>query len=135
MTTTPEVSAADRDTGIHARIDKAVLDATADLLRWRRHLHEHPELSNREAQTAAHLIEQLRDFTLDPVQPRPTVPQKRKTMHTLMVLYGPPTDPEAFRTYYQNTHLPIARKLPGVRAIRHSGRLDPGSGYRTIPSP
>ncbi|PBC51930.1 ethyl tert-butyl ether degradation protein EthD [Rhodococcus sp. ACS1] len=41
-------------------------------------------------------------------------------MHTLMVLYGPPTDPEAFRTYYRDTHLPIARKLPGVRAIRHT---------------
>lgn len=49
MTKTPEVSAADRDTGIRARIDKAVLDATADLVRWPRHLHEHPELSNREA--------------------------------------------------------------------------------------
>ncbi|MGW2182856.1 hypothetical protein ACWCXX_33225 [Streptomyces sp. NPDC001732] len=32
MTKTPEVSAADRDTGIRARIDKAVLDATADLV-------------------------------------------------------------------------------------------------------
>ncbi|MDH6287226.1 EthD family reductase [Rhodococcus opacus] len=41
-------------------------------------------------------------------------------MHTLMVLYGRPADPDAFRTYYQGTHLPIARKLPGVRAIRHT---------------
>ncbi|AII10863.1 EthD family reductase [Rhodococcus opacus] len=41
-------------------------------------------------------------------------------MHTLMVLYGQPTDPEAFRAYYRDTHLPIARKLPGVRAIRHT---------------
>ncbi|MGW4334614.1 EthD family reductase [Rhodococcus koreensis] len=41
-------------------------------------------------------------------------------MHTLMVLYGPPTDADAFRTYYQDSHLPLARKLPGVRAVRHS---------------
>ena len=41
-------------------------------------------------------------------------------MHTLVVLYGRPADPDAFRTYYQGTHLPIARKLPGVRAIRHT---------------
>ncbi|RZL73578.1 MAG: EthD family reductase [Rhodococcus sp. (in: high G+C Gram-positive bacteria)] len=41
-------------------------------------------------------------------------------MYTLMVLYGQPTNPHAFRTYYQDTHLPLARKLPGVRAIRYT---------------
>ncbi|ANS32521.1 EthD family reductase [Rhodococcus opacus] len=44
-------------------------------------------------------------------------------MHTLMVLYGQPTDPEKFREYYQHTHLPIAQKLPGVRATRRSVNL------------
>ncbi|WAM19734.1 EthD family reductase [Rhodococcus sp. JS3073] len=49
-------------------------------------------------------------------------------MHTLMVLYGEPTDPEKFREYYQHTHLPIARKLPGVRATRHSINLAAAEG-------
>ncbi|MFE7112509.1 hypothetical protein ACFU98_37355 [Streptomyces sp. NPDC057575] len=68
MTKTPEVSAADSDTGIRARIDKAVLDATPDLVRWRRHLHERPELSNREAQTVTHLIEQVREIGVDDIR-------------------------------------------------------------------
>ncbi|RZL77297.1 MAG: EthD family reductase [Rhodococcus sp. (in: high G+C Gram-positive bacteria)] len=49
-------------------------------------------------------------------------------MHTLMVLYGQPTDPEKFREYYQHTHLSIAQKLPGVRATRHSVHLAGAEG-------
>ncbi|MBC2637871.1 MULTISPECIES: EthD family reductase [unclassified Rhodococcus (in: high G+C Gram-positive bacteria)] len=49
-------------------------------------------------------------------------------MHTLMVLYGQPTDPDQFREYYQNTHLSIAHKLPGVRASRHSVNLAAAEG-------
>jgi amidohydrolase len=36
------------------------------MLAWRRHLHEHPELSNREAETATFIAEQLRSFGLEP---------------------------------------------------------------------
>ena len=39
-------------------------------------------------------------------------------MHRLLVLYPPPTDPQAFRAYYENHHLPIAARLPGLRAFR-----------------
>lgn len=36
-------------------------------------------------------------------------------MHRLLVLYPPPTDPAAFRAYYEATHLPLASQLPGLR--------------------
>ena len=38
-------------------------------------------------------------------------------MFKVTVLYGHPTDPAAFETYYANTHLPIAARMRGaVRA-------------------
>src|SRR6478735_4061934 len=60
--------------------------------------------------------------------PHQRIPRKDPPMHTLMVLYGEPTDPEKFREYYQHTHLQIARKLPGVRATRHSINLAAAEG-------
>jgi uncharacterized protein (TIGR02118 family) len=33
----------------------------------------------------------------------------------LLVLYNPPTDPDAFDRYYYATHVPIAKRLPGLR--------------------
>jgi uncharacterized protein (TIGR02118 family) len=41
-------------------------------------------------------------------------------MHRLLVLYPPPSDPDHFRTYYEDTHLPLTAKLPGLRAYRYS---------------
>src|SRR5689334_17044228 len=41
-------------------------------------------------------------------------------MHRLLVLYPPPSDPDHFRSYYEDTHLPLVAKLPGLRAYRHS---------------
>lgn len=41
-------------------------------------------------------------------------------MYTLMVLYGPVDQPHVFREYYENTHLPLARNLPGIRRTRLS---------------
>jgi uncharacterized protein (TIGR02118 family) len=35
-------------------------------------------------------------------------------MVKLTVLYGPPTDPEAFELYYAETHLPLVAKMPSV---------------------
>jgi uncharacterized protein (TIGR02118 family) len=32
------------------------------------------------------------------------------------VLYHPPADPAAFMAYYYDTHVPLAKKLPGLRA-------------------
>jgi uncharacterized protein (TIGR02118 family) len=41
-------------------------------------------------------------------------------MHKVVVLYPPQADPARFKTYYEETHLPLARKLPGLKAMRHS---------------
>lgn len=32
-----------------------------------------------------------------------------------LVLYETPADPEAFERHYQQVHLPLARRLPGLR--------------------
>jgi uncharacterized protein (TIGR02118 family) len=39
-------------------------------------------------------------------------------MHRLLVLYPPPDDPQAFREYYEATHLALVARLPGVRGYR-----------------
>ncbi|WP_114392839.1 EthD family reductase [Oleisolibacter albus] len=41
-------------------------------------------------------------------------------MHRLLVLYGHPKDPDHFRRYYVETHVPLAMRLPGLRAGRYS---------------
>lgn len=33
-----------------------------DVITWRHHLHQHPELSNRETKTAAYIVERLKDM-------------------------------------------------------------------------
>jgi uncharacterized protein (TIGR02118 family) len=40
-------------------------------------------------------------------------------MHRLLVLYPPPTDPDHFRTYYEQTHLKLVAKIPGLRSYRY----------------
>src|SRR5687768_17662551 len=49
-----------------AEIDKLAAAAEQDLLAWRRHLHQHPELSNREHETAKYIVERLKSFGLEP---------------------------------------------------------------------
>ena len=41
-------------------------------------------------------------------------------MHKIVVLYPPQPDPERFKAYYVGTHIPLARKLPGLLALRYS---------------
>jgi len=36
-------------------------------------------------------------------------------MGRLTVLYGHPSDPEAFDRYYRETHIPLARKMRGLK--------------------
>lgn len=36
-------------------------------------------------------------------------------MIRLLVLYGHPTDPAAFDSYYHEVHIPIARKMKGLK--------------------
>src|SRR5687767_6905482 len=50
-----------------AEIDRRAAAIEQELLSWRRHLHQNPELSNREQQTAAWVAEKLRSFGLTPV--------------------------------------------------------------------
>jgi uncharacterized protein (TIGR02118 family) len=40
-------------------------------------------------------------------------------MHRLLVLYPPPTDPEHFRSYYEQNHLALVAKIPGLRGYRY----------------
>jgi len=37
--------------------------------------------------------------------------------YTIAVCYGHPEDPEAFDAYYRETHIPLARKVPGLTDI------------------
>jgi uncharacterized protein (TIGR02118 family) len=39
-------------------------------------------------------------------------------MADLVVLYKAPKDPTAFDKYYSETHIPLAKKLPGLRKYR-----------------
>jgi uncharacterized protein (TIGR02118 family) len=39
---------------------------------------------------------------------------------TLLVLYKTPADPAAFDKYYAETHIPLAKKVPGLRSYRVS---------------
>ncbi len=49
-----------------ARIDAALAANRAELIEWRRHLHQHPELGNQELETARFVAEHLRSFGLEP---------------------------------------------------------------------
>lgn len=49
-----------------AEIDKLSAAVEADLLTWRRHLHQNPELSNREVETSKFIVEKLKSFGLEP---------------------------------------------------------------------
>ncbi|MBM3751395.1 MAG: amidohydrolase [Acidimicrobiia bacterium] len=49
-----------------ADLDKRIAASEPLLLEWRRHLHQHPELSNREVETAKFVADKLRSFGLEP---------------------------------------------------------------------
>jgi amidohydrolase len=49
-----------------AEIDAQAAAVEQDMLGWRRHLHQHPELSNREVETAKFVADKLRSFGLEP---------------------------------------------------------------------
>ena len=38
-------------------------------------------------------------------------------MQKVTVLYGHPTDPEAFENYYRETHMPLVAKMKGVAKV------------------
>lgn len=41
-------------------------------------------------------------------------------MATAIALYNTPIDPKAFDAYYHSTHVPLAKRLPGLRTYRTS---------------
>ena len=50
-------------------------------------------------------------------------------MARLLVLYNKPADPAAFDRYYFETHVPIAKKVPGLRSyIVNDGPLNVVAG-------
>ena len=50
-------------------------------------------------------------------------------MTELLVLYNPPADPAAFDRYYRSTHIPLAKKIPGLRSYSISqGRVQALAG-------
>ncbi|MEU8899223.1 amidohydrolase [Nocardia sp. NPDC048505] len=52
----------------YAELDQRAAAVAEQVVRWRRHLHQHPELSNRESATAALIAEHLRSLGLDEVR-------------------------------------------------------------------
>ena len=46
-------------------------------------------------------------------------------MHKLLVLYNEPKAPPSFRKYYVETHLPLASKIPGVKATGYAFDVSP----------
>lgn len=49
-----------------AEIDTLAKVVEPRLIEWRRHLHQHPELSNRETETAKYVADRLREMGLEP---------------------------------------------------------------------
>jgi amidohydrolase len=51
---------------LHRDIDQRAAAIEQEMLSWRRYLHQHPELSNREVETAKYVADRLRSFGLEP---------------------------------------------------------------------
>ena len=49
-------------------------------------------------------------------------------MHKLLVLYPPPTDPDHFRSYYEDTHLKLVAQMPGLLGYRYGFDVAAGEG-------
>src|SRR5687767_10199839 len=54
------------DSTLAAELDRLAKAVEPEMLAWRRHLHQHPELSNRETETAKYIAERLAGFGLQP---------------------------------------------------------------------
>jgi len=49
-------------------------------------------------------------------------------MVRVLVLYNTPADPEAFDRYYEETHIPLAKQLPGLIRYTVSKNVTPLGG-------
>ncbi|MBK7434987.1 MAG: amidohydrolase [Chitinophagaceae bacterium] len=50
---------------LQALLEKKARELQPELETWRRHIHQYPELSNREFKTAAYIVEQLKKYGLE----------------------------------------------------------------------
>jgi amidohydrolase len=53
---------------LHERVDQLAADVADQVVDWRHHLHRHPELSNREVETARLVAEHLGSLQMDDVR-------------------------------------------------------------------
>ncbi|MEU1209602.1 amidohydrolase [Nocardia sp. NPDC005825] len=53
---------------LYGDLDARAAAVAAQVVRWRQHLHEHPELSNRETETAALITAHLKSLGLDDIR-------------------------------------------------------------------
>lgn len=53
-------------------------------------------------------------------------------MHRMTILYGMPEDPERFRRYYYDIHIPIAKRMKGLTGWNLSWVDDPASKYLLV---
>src|SRR4051794_12732556 len=53
---------------LHQRFEQAAAEIGEQVIAWRHHLHSHPELSNRETETARMVADHLRSLKLDEVR-------------------------------------------------------------------
>ncbi|MBF6620197.1 MAG: amidohydrolase [Patulibacter sp.] len=56
------------DHGLHARFDELAVELEPQVIGWRHHLHQHPELANRERETERMIADHLRSLQLDEVR-------------------------------------------------------------------
>lgn len=57
-----------KDSEIYSDLDTGARDVADEVVRWRHHVHQHPELSNREVKTAAYIADHLTSLGLDEVR-------------------------------------------------------------------
>jgi amidohydrolase len=114
------------------RLGQLLNDVTADVRVWRRHLHEHPELSFREHRTADFIASKLRTFGLEPEHPTETsvVATLRGGLPGRMVAVRADTDALPI---HEETGLPFASATPGVmHACGHDGHVAAALGVAAV---
>jgi amidohydrolase len=53
------------DTKLQTKLDQTAKDLEGKVIQWRRHIHQHPELSNREVKTAALVADHLKALGIE----------------------------------------------------------------------
>jgi amidohydrolase len=65
MGVTPLAAARDDSAPLHAEVDRRAASVDAQVVSWRRDIHQHPELGNRETRTAALVADHLRSLGIE----------------------------------------------------------------------